>query len=134
MSDEVDIQSEPAPSVLNVAHLVYGLHTLAIVIGLVCSSITIIGSFLGSIPSIVAVVFNYLKQGDARGTWVESHFRWQIRTFWFVLLWFVVAFILIVTIVGMVIGIPLLVAVTFWLVYRIARGWLRLQDNRPMYV
>lgn len=134
MPDEADKQSEPAASVLNVAHLVYGLHTLAIVIGLVCSSVTIIGSFIGSIPSIIAVIFNYLKQEDARGTWVESHFRWQIRTFWFVLLWFVVAFILIITIVGMIIGIPLLVAVTVWLVYRIARGWMRLQDSRPMYV
>ena len=71
---------------------------------------------------------------DARGTWVESHYRWQIRTFWFALLWFVIAWILIVTILGAVIGVPFLVVLTLWLVYRIVRGWLRLNDRRPMYV
>ena len=93
-----------------------------------------IGSFIGSVPSIIAVILNYIKRGDARGTWVESHFRWQIRTFWFVFLWFLVALILILTFVGMVVGVPLLLAVTIWLIYRITRGWLRLQDRRPMYV
>ena len=128
-----EAQSEPAASVLNVAHVVYGLHTLAIVIGLI-GSVTVIGSFIGSVPSIIAVILNYVKRGDARGTWVESHFRWQIRTFWYVFLWFLVAIILILTFVGMVVGVPLLLAVTIWLIYRIARGWLRLQDRRPMYV
>ena len=128
-----EAQSEPAASVLNVAHVVYGLHTLAIVIGLI-GSVTVIGSFIGSVPSIIAVILNYVKRGDARGTWVESHFRWQIRTFWYVFLWFLVAIILILTFVGMVVGVPLLLAVTIWLIYRIARGWLRLQDRLPMYV
>ena len=77
---------EPLPSVLTVAHLVYALHTVAIVVGLVGAA-TVIGSFLGSLPSIAAVIFNYVKRGDARGTWVETHYRWQIRTFWYALLW-----------------------------------------------
>jgi uncharacterized membrane protein len=124
---------EPLPSAVTVAHVVYALHTLAIVIG-VAGAATIVGSFVGSVPSIIAVILNYVKRGDARGTWVESHYRWQIRTFWFALLWFVIGWVLIFTIVGIVIGWPILVVLTAWLIYRIARGWLALRDRRPMYV
>ncbi len=130
---EAEPGAAPLPSVLTVANIVYALHTLAIVIG-IAGSATIVGSFVGSVPSIIAVILNYVKRGDARGTWAESHYRWQIRTFWFALLWFAIAWLLIVTIIGMVIGIPILVVLTVWLVYRIVRGWLRLRDRRPMYV
>ncbi len=125
--------TEPLPSVLTVANVVYALHTLAIVVG-VAGAATIVGSFVGSVPSIIAVILNYVKRGDARGTWADSHYRWQIRTFWFALLWFVIGWVLIFTIIGMVIGWPILAALTVWLIYRIARGWLRLRDRRPMYV
>jgi uncharacterized membrane protein len=125
--------AEPLPSVVTVAHIVYALHTFAIVVG-VAGSATVVGSFIGSVPSIVAVIMNYVKRGDARGTWAESHYRWQIRTFWFALLWFVIAWALIVTLLGAVVGIPILAVVTVWLIYRIVRGWLRLRDRRPMYV
>lgn len=125
--------AEPLPSVLTVANVVYALHTLAIIIG-VAGAATIVGSFVGSVPSIIAVILNYVKRGDARGTWVDSHYRWQIRTFWFALLWFVIGWVLVFTIVGMVVGWPILAALTVWLIYRIARGWLRLRDRRPMYV
>ena len=120
------------PSVLSVAHLVYALHTLAIVIGIVGAA-TIIGSFVGSVPSIVAVILNYVKRGDARGTWVDSHYRWQISTFWFALLWALIGWALVFTFIGAVVGVPILIALTLWLIYRIGRGWLRLRDQRPMY-
>jgi uncharacterized membrane protein len=123
---------EPMPSVLSVAHLVYALHTLAIVVGIVGAA-TVIGSFVGSLPSIVAVIFNYVKRGDARGTWIASHYRWQIRTFWFTLLWALIGWGLVLTIIGAVVGVPILIALTLWLMYRIGRGWLRLRDRRPMY-
>ncbi len=125
--------TEPLPSAITVAHIVYALHTLAIIIG-VAGAATIVGSFVGSVPSIIAVILNYVRRGDARGTWVESHYRWQIRTFWFALLWFVIGWVLIFTIVGAIVGVPVLAALTLWLIYRIARGWLRLRDRRPMYV
>jgi uncharacterized membrane protein len=131
MSDQQG-SGEPMPSVLSVAHLVYALHTLAIVIGIVGAA-TVIGSFVGSVPSIVAVLFNYVKRGDARGTWVASHYSWQIRTFWFTLLWAVIGWVLVITIIGAVVGVPVLIALTLWLMYRIGRGWLRLRDRRPMY-
>jgi uncharacterized membrane protein len=123
---------EPIPSVLTVAHLVYALHTLAIVVGVVGAA-TVIVSFIGSLPSIAAVILNYVKRGDARGTWVASHYRWQIRTFWFAVLWALIGWVLVITIIGMVMGIPILIALTLWLIYRIGRGWLRLRDRLPMY-
>jgi len=123
---------EPRPSVLTVAHLVYALHTFAIVVGIIGAA-TVIGSFVGSIPSLVAVILNYVKRGEARGTWMASHYRWQIRTFWFALLWALIGWGLVFTLIGAVVGIPILIALTLWLIYRIGRGWLRLNARQPMY-
>lgn len=122
----------PLPSAVTIAHVVYALHSAAIVVG-IAGTATVVGSFVGSVPSIVAVILNYLKRSDARGTWLESHYRWQIRTFWFAIFWVLVAFVLFVTLIGIPIAVAILIAVSLWLVYRIARGWLRLQDRRPMY-
>ncbi|HVH05400.1 MAG TPA: hypothetical protein VNE71_05300 [Myxococcota bacterium] len=124
---------EPPPSAITVANVVYLLHGAAIVVGLVGTA-TVIGSFVGSVPSIVAVILNYLKQRDARGTWLESHYRWQIRTFWFALLWVAIAALLFLTVLGIPLGFAILIGVSLWLVYRIARGGLRLVDRKPMYV
>jgi len=133
LSDAENPNAEPLQSALVAAHIVYGLHSFAIVLGVVGSA-TVIGAFLGSVPSIIAVILSYVKRGDARGSWAESHFRWQIRTFWFALLWLVIAMLLIVTLIGAPIGLTMLVTVTIWLIYRIARGWIRLLDRQPMYV
>lgn len=124
--------AEPPASALTIAKIVYGLHGFAILVG-VAGSATVVGSFVGSVPSIVAVILNYLKWRDARGTWLESHYRWQIRTFWFAIAWVLVAAVLFVTIVGIPIAFGILLLVTVWLVYRIGKGWLRLLDRRPMY-
>jgi uncharacterized membrane protein len=123
---------EPLPSVLTVANLVYALHAFAIVAGIVGTA-TVVGSFIGSIPSIVAVILNYVKRSDARGTWAESHYRWQIRTFWFALFWMGLAALLVFTLVFIPISIGIAVTITIWLVYRIGKGWLRLRDRLPMY-
>ena len=128
-----DANSDPLRSALVAAHMVYGLHAVAIGLGIVGSA-TVIGGFVGSLPSIIAVVLSYVKRGAARGSWAASHFRWQIRTFWFALLWLLIALLLIVTLVGAPVGLGLLAAVTLWLIYRIARGWLRLFDKQAMYV
>jgi uncharacterized membrane protein len=123
---------QPMPSVISVANVVYALHTLAIIIG-IAGAATVIGSFVGSVPSLLAVLLNYITRGDARGTWADSHYRWQIRTFWYALLWAIVGWVMIFTVIGVVVGAPILVALTLWLIYRIGRGWLRLRDRRPMY-
>ncbi len=103
--------TEPAQSVLTVAHVVYGLHAFAILVGIVGST-SVVGGFLGSVPSIIAVIMNYVVRSDARGSWAESHYRWQIRTFWYALLWMIVAMLLIVTVIGAPFGLALLIALT----------------------
>jgi uncharacterized membrane protein len=86
-------------------------------------------SFLVGITAIVAIVMNYVKKDDVAGTFLESHFRWQIRTFWFGLLWSVVGVILMFILVGWIV----LGANAVWMKYRIVKGFLRLNDNKPMY-
>jgi uncharacterized membrane protein len=125
--------ARPVASAVTIAHVVYALHAFAIVAGAVGAA-SVVGSFVGSLPSIVAVILNYVKRSDARGTWLDSHYRWQIRTFWFALAWFILGWALILTVVGAIAGVPILIALTVWLIYRIARGWLRLVDRKPMYV
>jgi uncharacterized membrane protein len=123
---------EPVQSALTVAHVVYALHAIAILLG-VMGSPTVVGSFVGSVPSIIAVILNYMKRHNARGTWLDSHYRWQIRTFWFAFFWLVIAAVLLVTVVAIPISIAIMAGVGIWLIYRIARGWLRLADKLAMY-
>ena len=123
---------EPAPSLITIAHAVYALHSLSILIG-VSSAATVIGAFVFGFPSIVAVVINYVKRGEARGTFLESQFRWQIRTFWFGLLWCVIGGALFVTLVGIPLALTVFVAAGIWAIYRVVRGWLALRDRKAMY-
>jgi uncharacterized membrane protein len=132
--------STPAadPSLISYTHIVYALHTLSVLIGLT-SPATVVGSFVFGLPSIVAVIMNYARQSGARGTFLESHFRWQIRTFWFALLWMAIALVAsapLVLVLGLgVVTFALAAAVVgVWVVYRVARGWLALRDARPMPV
>jgi uncharacterized membrane protein len=83
-------------------------------------------------PSIIAVIINYVKRDEVRGTFLDSHFSWQIRTFWWSLLWVVIASVLIATIIGMVIGVPIMIVVGLWILYRIIRGWLALMSRNAM--
>ena len=123
----------PSDSVVTTAHVVYGLHALSVLIG--ASSIaTIVGAFVFGIPSIIAVIINYAMQSEARGTFVESHFRWQIRTFWFAALWSVVSILLFISIVGIPFSWLLIVGVGLWVVYRIARGWVALANREPLII
>ena len=121
-------------SLVRLTAVIYALHAFSIVTGIVGTA-TVIGAFLTGWPSIIAVILNYLKRGDARGSWLDSHFRWQIRTFWFGLLWVVVCGALVILTLGvglLVVWLPL-AFVTIWFIYRIVRGWARLAARRPMY-
>lgn len=127
----------PEEGLIAWTHVIYGLHSLAVLIG-VTSAATVVGAFVFGLPSIVAVVLSYLKRGEATGTFLESHYRWLIRTFWFAVLWgavaVVVTLVLVLTIVGILFAwLPVLV-VGVWLVYRVARGWLALKDGKGLPV
>lgn len=119
-------------SLLTYTHVMYALHSVAVLIG-VTTFHTIIGSFVGSLPSIVAVVMNYARRSAARGTYLDSHFRWQLRTFWFAVLWAFVSVLALISIIGLLAGLLGLAALTIWIVYRLLRGWLALRDKKPMY-
>jgi uncharacterized membrane protein len=86
-------------------------------------------SFLFIITFLVAVIINYIKRDDVRNSWLESHFRWQIRTFWFGLLWIILGYLSLVILIGYLV----LLANSIWLIYRIIKGWLRLTEGREMY-
>lgn len=87
-------------------------------------------AFLTGWPSLIAVTLNYARRSRTRGTYLESHFRWQIRTFWFALLWVSLAALVAVTIVGLPIAWALALGAGVWVLYRIGRGWLRLTEAR----
>jgi uncharacterized membrane protein len=124
----------PVPSLVTLTHVIYALHAFSLLTGIVTVA-SVVGAFLTGWPSIIAVILNYVKRSEARGTRLESHFRWQIRTFWYGLLWVVLCF----AFVGITFGVGLLIVwlplglVGLWFIYRIARGWLRLLDRKPMY-
>ena len=118
-------------SLVTTAQIIYGLHALSILIGMT-SALTIIGAFVFGVPSIIAVIINYVYRHSTRGTFLESHFRWQIRTFWFALLWIVIGVMLLVTLIGIPLAWIICIAAGIWVIYRVARGWLTLQDRKPM--
>jgi uncharacterized membrane protein len=124
----------PSDSLVSWTHAVYALHAFGLLTGILGAA-TVVGAFLTGWPSIIAVILNYVKRSEARGTWLESHFRWQIRTFWFGLLWIAlcVAFVVVTLGIGILVAWLPAAFVGFWFVYRVARGWLALRDGRPMY-
>ena len=126
---------EPSPSLVRWTQLIYGLHAFSLLTGILGAA-TVVGAFLTGWPSIIAVILNYVKRSEARGTWLESHFRWQIRTFWFGLLWIslCVAFVIGTLGIGIIIAWLPMIVVGLWFIYRVVRGWMALNDGREMYV
>lgn len=97
-----------------VAQIVYVLQGLSLLLG---------------ITAVIGVLINYLRLDTVEGTWLESHFTWQIRTFWFQLLWGLIGLLTSVVLIGFLVwGL-----VYLWTIYRVAKGWLNLADKRPMY-
>ena len=125
------VLNEPDPSLVTLTHVLYALHALGLAIG-AFGTATVVGAFLFGWPSIIAVIINYIKRGEARGTWLESHLRWQLRTFWYALLWVLLAAVLVFTVIGIPLAWVMFFRLGIWAIYRIARGWLRLRDRQPM--
>ena len=127
----------PAPdqSLVTTTHIVYALHAVSLVVG-AFGAASIIGSFIFGWPSIIAVIINYVKRSEARGTWLESHFTWQIRTFWYALLWAVLVALISIPLTIIVIGIGTwmlgMLLLGVWAIYRVARGWWRLNEHLTM--
>ena len=113
-------------SLFNWTQAIYALHAFSLLTGILGTA-TIIGAFLTGWPSIIAVILNYVKRSEVSGTWLESHFRWQIRTFWYGLLWVSLCILFVV----LTLGIGLLIA---WLPLGIVALWSALRAGRGMYV
>jgi uncharacterized membrane protein len=111
--------------------VIYALHAFSVLTG-IFGAASVIGAFLVGWPSIIAVILNYVKRPEVEGTWLESHFRWQIRTFWFAALWVVIAVVLAFTVIGLPLTFAVLIGVTCWLIYRVVRGWLALNARAPI--
>jgi uncharacterized membrane protein len=126
---------DPEPSLITTTHVTYALHAIGLAIG-AFGAATVVGSFIFGWPSIIAVIINYVKRGDARGTWLESHFTWQIRTFWWSVLWAViisiVSFPLAFLLIGFVTWPVGMFILGVWAIYRIVTGWTRLNGRRAV--
>ncbi|MEE8288307.1 MAG: hypothetical protein V3R25_02720 [Nitrosomonadaceae bacterium] len=121
----------PQDNLVRLTHVIYALHALSVMMGFLGSAF-IITTFLTGWPSIIAVIINYIKRGNVYDTYLDSHFGWQIRTFWFALLWMTIAAILFITVIGIVLAYIIAVGAGIWISYRIIRGWIALNEGRSM--
>jgi uncharacterized membrane protein len=123
---EVDASTLPTTAAL----AVYVLYGIAAAVSIASAGFAIAPLFglIGFIGLIVA----YVKRDEARGTWLESHFRWQIRTFWFALVWAVLGLVLIVLLIGLLISPAIWAVTSLWILYRVIRGFLRFNERQPM--
>jgi len=119
------------PSLVQLTHFIYGLHALAVLAGLT-SAATVAGGFVFGLPSLIAVFLNYLKRGEVNGTWLESHFRWQIRTFWFTFLGLIFYGLLVISIIGIPLAWMLIGVLGLWVTYRVVRGWMALSEVKTV--
>lgn len=121
----------PQAGLVRLTHIIYLLHGFSVLMGILGPAL-IITTFLTGWPSIIAVIINYIKRSEVAGTYLDSHFGWQIRTFWYTLLWLVIAAVLFATVVGIFLAYILAVGAGVWVVYRIVRGWVALNEGRPV--
>ncbi len=123
--------SQPSSGMIMLTYVIYALHLFSAVNGILTPAF-VATAFLSGWPSIIAVILNYAKRSDAHGTFLESHFRWQIRTFWYAMLWMLVSLFFALTFFGIPVAFIMVCITGVWVLYRIIRGLLRLLDNQPM--
>lgn len=125
----------PSASLISTTLVVYALFGVAAVGGLASSGFPLIAPLMG-IVGIIAIILAYVKRGEAAGTWLASHYRWLIRTFWFSLLWGIVGGIIFVLlaiiVIGLIIGYVIWVVTTIWVLYRLVRGYVLFKDSQPI--
>jgi len=125
----------PQRGLIEYTHWIYALHSLSVLSALFTTRAVAL-RFVFGLPSIIAVIMNYARRSETHGTWLESHFRWQIRTFWFALLWVVVTALVSVPLMIILIGVYVAylgTAITgLWVIYRVVRGWITLTERRPL--
>lgn len=131
MSTEIVINKKPSDNTVLLMHVIYGLHAFSAVAGLITAAF-ILTAFLTGWPSIIALVLSYIKKGDAEETYMQSHYQWMIQTFWIALLLLCISGALFVTFFGIPLAIILIVITGLWVLYRIAKGWIKLISEQPV--
>src|SRR5882672_3924666 len=120
---------------VNAALLVYALFAIAALVGVASHGFPLFAPLLGLV-GIVAIIIAYVKREEAQGSWVASHFRWLVRTFWWSLLWALLGGLVFITLGLILIGIPIAFAIwavdTIWVIYRVIRGYLYFHDSKPV--
>jgi uncharacterized membrane protein len=125
------VERGPSPGLVTLTHALYAMHGFSALMGMLGPAL-VVTAFLTGWPSIIAVIINYVKRGDTRGTWLESHFSWQIRTFWYAVLWVLIAGLLFLTVIGIPLAWVGALLLGLWVLYRIIRGWMALASRRAM--
>src|SRR5215469_6484684 len=132
---ETSATPSPSASLISTTLLIYALFGVAAVIALFSHGFPLVAPLMG-IVGIVALILAYVKRSDAAGTWLASHYRWLIRTFWFSLLWGIIGAIIFVLlaliIIGIIIGYAIWVATTIWVLYRLVRGYMLFNESKPV--
>jgi uncharacterized membrane protein len=125
----------PSPALISMTLVIYALFGVAAVVGLASSGFPLIAPLMGLV-GFIAIILAYVKRGDAAGTWLASHYRWLIRTFWFSLLWGIIGAVIFVLlaiiIIGLFIGYAIWVATTIWVLYRLIRGYVLFNASQPV--
>ena len=119
----------PRQNLVTLTHVMYGMHAFSAIMGMLGPAF-IITSFLTGWPSIIAVIINYVKRDAVRDTYLDSHFSWQLRTFWYALLWVFVIGLLIMTLIGIPIAWAVAIVIGIWVLYRIIREPARTGDGQ----
>ncbi|MDP5241058.1 hypothetical protein Q9Q94_16070 [Uliginosibacterium sp. 31-16] len=120
------------PGHIQLTHVLYLLHAIGLVIGAWSQAATMIGAFLFGWTSIIAIIINYVKRDAVKGTFLQSHLAWQADTFWLCAIAMLIGMVLYLLLVGFLINWLLFGLVGLWAVYRIIKGWLALQEGKPV--
>lgn len=135
MTDTLAPPAAPSASLISMTLVVYAFFGFSAVVGLLSSGFPLIAPLCG-IVGIIGIILAYVKRGEATGTWLASHYRWLIRTFWFSLLWgcigAIIFVLLAIILIGLVIGYVIWVATTIWVLYRLIRGYVLFKDSQPV--
>lgn len=116
---------------MTLTHVMYALHAFSALTGMLTPAL-VVTAFLTGWPSIIAIIINYVKRSEVRETWLDSHYSWQLRTFWYALLWLAVGAVLFATVVGIPFAFALWIATGIWVLYRLIRGWLALGSQQVL--
>ena len=135
MSDTQAPAPVPPSSLITMTLIVYALFGAEAVVAILSHGFPPIAPLAG-VVGIIGIILAYVKRGEAAGTWVASHYRWLIRTFWFSLLWglvgLVLFFVLAIVLVGLLLGPLVWIATSIWVLYRLIRGYLLFKDSKPV--